>query len=870
MYYFKKLSGYCLISFILFAFLSQANLMAQSVTFDDSDPDTIIIDNGSVYRLALLKENGAFAYIREKATGVNLILGDASVPLWTVESRTADTITSTDFIALPDNQFTYIWDASNNMLTLQYSANAGFDEQLNVSATITATDNNYFDLQITVLNESGQAIRAVDFPHFGLNMQEDTAVIAARYPGTMLYPKFFKEKVPRETGYPEDAFADFVSLSIQNSHLSIYTLWNGLRILYVHYALWPEESPGLNHTYYYYHDYGIWIEDDSTWISNVTRLRIGQSTVESLKAYRSENHIDVFPSLQTKLGDQFDIISKSPLYSYHFGGYAEDENRTFQELPAFIEQFATPAILLLTTYYPGGYHGYSPDYLPPDPQWGTTEELTAMIGDIQAQGKLVMPLTGPFWWHENSPTIQSLGQENIIDISRIDEDGNPDYFALVIGDHEDWGYGVSLYSPFVQQRLNQVFNDIFSTLGADIIYEDIAPMSSSFDFNVHSPSPNDNLQGWLEHGRDYKVFLRMGEKIFDRGTEYFIGNLGIDFSTVRSTTEPEKLVWAPYPVGPILYNDKIATYEWLDAQSNKTFSGHILFGSPFTMSMQSSSLEGVVPKSSNFQEQVMSRLYGKQMIDYTVTTDNIAMADYGDIKVTRNGNYDISITTKDYTLPPYGVLVESDDGALIAGIFSAFNGDELVADEPGDHYLIQENKPNVITLKHLYGPDTPIKINIPPWWTNAGMIKVTGYTYGGNDDVAFNIDNQSIRFNVQEFINDEMVSEYKITYGITGISETEDQNVSDLNRLIQNHPNPFNTTTTVEFQVTERSNVNIKIYNMRGLEVCNLVRSDFEPGVHTIEWNGTDDKGNSLPTGVYLIRLVDGDYVKMGKCLLLK
>jgi hypothetical protein len=276
------------------------------------------------------------------------------------------------------------------------------------------------------------------------------------------------------------------------------------------------------------------------------------------------------------------------------------------------------------------------------------------------------------------------------------------------------------------------------------------------------------------------------------------------------------------------------------------------------------------PLISNFQEHVISRLFGKQMVNYTATHDHIAYADYGDITVIRNGNYDQSYTIRGYTLPSFGVLVESDDGSLIAGIFSAFNGEELVVDEPGDHFIIQESESNVITFKHCFGPDTPVKINRPSEWTNASQIKVKGYTSEDTYDVAFNTDNKSIQFNVQEYINDEKVSEYKITYGITGISETENQNVSEINKIIQNHPNPFNTITTIVFQISARSNVSINIYNLQGQEIRNLVNNDFEAGIHKIEWNGLDNIGKSVPTGMYMIRMLSGGDVRIGKCLLLK
>jgi len=89
--------------------------------------------------------------------------------------------------------------------------------------------------------------------------------------------------------------------------------------------------------------------------------------------------------------------------------------------------------------------------------------------------------------------------------------------------------------------------------------------------------------------------------------------------------------------------------------------------------------------------------------------------------------------------------------------------------------------------------------------------------------------------------------------------------------LAQNVPNPFNPTTTIEFSVKERAPVTLRIYNVRGQLVKTLVNEVRAPEVvHRIEWDGRNDAGQQVASGVYFYRLVAKDFVKTRKMVLLK
>jgi len=89
--------------------------------------------------------------------------------------------------------------------------------------------------------------------------------------------------------------------------------------------------------------------------------------------------------------------------------------------------------------------------------------------------------------------------------------------------------------------------------------------------------------------------------------------------------------------------------------------------------------------------------------------------------------------------------------------------------------------------------------------------------------------------------------------------------------LTGNFPNPFNPTTTIEFSIQNDSKIEIVIFNIKGQKVISLVNESFERGNQSVIWNGDDESGEPVSSGVYLYKLnVNGKTEAVKKCLLLK
>jgi len=88
--------------------------------------------------------------------------------------------------------------------------------------------------------------------------------------------------------------------------------------------------------------------------------------------------------------------------------------------------------------------------------------------------------------------------------------------------------------------------------------------------------------------------------------------------------------------------------------------------------------------------------------------------------------------------------------------------------------------------------------------------------------------------------------------------------------LYQNFPNPFNPTTTISYDLPERSDLNLTIYDVTGRDMVILENQEQPAGHYEFQWNGVDESGNQVSTGIYLARLQAGEYSKTIKMVLLR
>lgn len=87
---------------------------------------------------------------------------------------------------------------------------------------------------------------------------------------------------------------------------------------------------------------------------------------------------------------------------------------------------------------------------------------------------------------------------------------------------------------------------------------------------------------------------------------------------------------------------------------------------------------------------------------------------------------------------------------------------------------------------------------------------------------------------------------------------------------LENRPNPFNPSTTISFTLPEPGKAELKVYDITGRKVRTLVSGPVSSGEHSVVWDGRDDSGQPVASGVYLSRLEAGGKVRNAKMLLVK
>ena len=109
-----------------------------------------------------------------------------------------------------------------------------------------------------------------------------------------------------------------------------------------------------------------------------------------------------------------------------------------------------------------------------------------------------------------------------------------------------------------------------------------------------------------------------------------------------------------------------------------------------------------------------------------------------------------------------------------------------------------------------------------------------------------------------------------INAGSPTLSFINKQSIPNVYVLDQNHPNPFNPTTTLRYDLPEDVMVNITIYDMMGRQVKTLINGKQSAGYKSLKWNATNNLGQSVSAGLYLYMIQAGDFRQIRKMVLFK
>lgn len=846
-------------------------VFSQTITFDDTDPEIMVLDNGSSYELAFHKLTGAFSYIKDMSVNVELTSGETFDDIWTMDFMDGSEMHSSAYYPGQPNDFSYTWNDSLHALSLIYTPDSLADIQVNATVTVALSDSAWFDMQIHIENEGDGIIKDVEFPR-SINMllgQGDGAYFAFGYPGFMFGSDFFDT---RETEILE---CDYISFDVAGGSISIYQLYNDTCIQAVESGLFGEADSTLQHNYHCDLKYFTWIETGNAWTSQVSRIRIGQTSWETIKAFRQDNGVEEFPSIKDKLGSQFDLYARSPVYG-HSPQHWDPPAFYYSDVPDQYETYPVPAIFFLNQYIPARCQvcqGYSPDYYPPESLFGTVEDFLNMIDTLQSRGYLVMMNTLQFLWDVDSPTMKNLPDGlTIEDIAQLKHDGTVQYYSQ---NPDEPAFAVSPSSPFVQQKFEDIYDIIFNIYGAEMIFEDGALPPSPYDFNKHAEYPIGYRQQLLDYYKERKDYRVIPENNYLPMVEFITGSLDSNLEGFRNSGhgwdyERDDGYWRPFPLVSRLYNDKTITFQGyaVVTEDKDDIAENVLFGCPFQIDLDEMSSRpyweieeqnGWIPVIHEFQGRVTSRVIGKQMKAYADLEGPATLADYGDMFITRNWDTVTVYNYDNHNIAPRGIYAWSESGDLEAGILTRFNGADL---SPGDHYLIVETFEDSIEIRHPMGDSTSIEISRPEPWIDEDDIHIYSITKDSIKELIPSIEIDIIQFQMKRAVPDNSrILKYLILYGDT-LQVTKDPepvhaiNENQVISYLLCYPNPYTQQTRVAFNVTDPGEVTFRIYDHTGKMIRVLLEDLLDKGEHAIVWDGNDQQGLGVSPGLYILECI--------------
>jgi hypothetical protein len=737
------------------------------VSFDERAAGRLVITT-EAYRLTLSKKNGKLLGLVDRASGRRLARNTNRCLWGALPNNDLKYVGGCSFASGSSaRRFSYRWDAAAATLTLAYRGSA------RVSAIVTVRARpSLLDLRLRLQNH-GLPLTRVPFPE---GLVGDTATVTAGYaptvlPGVRLAPAFFSGEGHDVQLYPSRwAFADYLALDVAEAHLSVYSISKGplypVQLGFLHSATVTACSSS---SFCIAHEFQTWVPRGATWTSPVVRVRIGDTAEQSILAYRHDNGIDAYPSLQSKLGTRLSTLAEAPLLKANLRLI-----RPFRAWEPELQRLPSPLLLHPVGFQVGGHDANDPDFLPPDPSIGTTAEFSAMVAAAHRRGDLVMPYGNWSWWDPISPTMKALpAGAQTKDIAVLDEHGNPE--TVSYGDHT--GVIVSPYASLVRQRIARYMDDWRAQVPADCVFLDqLGARPWLRDFNAASPSATSYDDGWLAVMAPYSDRCLMVEDGWDRLARDSVGFHGGLLMMSRELNLPNTFFgagnWEPYPLAVWLLHDKVLLYQHdlydgTMANDREVLTWNMAFGM-----VNSYSWDALGPAENPWLE-LVSRLQrdfgphyaGIPLSGYRSLAEDVNESTYGDLVVVANRDAGRGYSLEGYDIAPGGFFARTATDDLLAGAFEgSFDGVPLSA---GVHYLVVERDPDGVTVRQPVGADSEVAVEPPAAWSPGRTLEAAATASDGTrlGTVEGRLQDGRFVFRCAGTLNGRAVEGYRVTVG---------------------------------------------------------------------------------------------------------
>ena len=688
--------------------------------FNDTGKETISIES-DCYKLIFSKKNGAFLGIKDKVKNEIISVGSVDGILWRLNFHKRKSISNKDFDSdSKERPFKYKWKKSKKQLLFSYEDKT---TDFKFTITICASKENYIDFKTEIKNTYEQPIILVNFPKgLTFKLEKLKRFIYPFRGGLAFKPGFFLER--RYISESQYLFSDYIAVEFENSNLSLYTIQNP--------KCWTQATMSAGYDSYqggagfYTYAQATYIKSSSRWRSPVIRMRIGEPTEESIQHYIEDNALNKIPDLNKRISkDLFYKLSKSVLLKFDFVWIGQ----SFKEVKEFIEKLPSPTLIHPVTFWDKGFDKNYPDYLPPNEDFGSQEDLRELVEAARELGDLVMPYTNPTWWNE-SVTLEKLGKENIAVIKLDGQIHGECYWGV------NWGIITSPHHPQVIKRTQQTVREFKYDIPCDILFEDqLGSRPWQYDLNPRARGVNFYKQGLIDFARrDSKQIPVMCEGGFDGLMPYVIAFSDL---SVNNALPPDETFnswygkgnWEVFPYALYVAHNKNGFYQHnlaheVFTNSKEQLTWNMAYGHNLNQGYWPAAWEKEQKKwfyiDDAFQKAVACRFFGKKLTDFQRMGKEITFSRFEDIGIVANHSKVTPYEIEGFLLPPGGFLAKSQDDSLVAGIFDVFNHD-LLADE---HFIIVEKEPDKIIVKQPDAKKTLISLKRPDAWDMADRINV--------------------------------------------------------------------------------------------------------------------------------------------------
>ncbi len=157
-----------------------------------------------------------------------------------------------------------------------------------------------------------------------------------------------------------------------------------------------------------------------------------------------------------------------------------------------------------------------------------------------------------------------------------------------------------------------------------------------------------------------------------------------------------------------------------------------------------------------------------------------------------------------------------------------------------------------------------------------GLQMTIAYSFADPSNLVeiYRTNDQNIHFGHPVVFENNLISFYSYIismYRFPNITSSDESEIATINKFsLNNFPNPFNPETTISFNNPESGKVTLSIYNIKGQLINTLLDEETKAGVHNIVWNGKDEKGKRVASGIYFSRINTRNSSLTKKMILMK